>query len=212
MARPVFLDVDNTLLDNDAAKAALVKRVAAAVPEDIARRFWELYEIVRADEDYIDFPATVQRLGESHPTEAVRITRILDDLPYRDFVHSGVFELIDRLWRSWTPAILSDGDPVFQPRKIERSGLSAAVRGNVLVYAHKEQHLDEVSRRFPGPRPVFADDKAPILGHIERALPDAVTVHVRQGRYGALPVAAGDPAPDLEIDRIADLDQVIAGR
>src|SRR5207249_3419579 len=205
-------DLDNTLLDNDAAKAALVRRVAAAVPADVATRFWELYEAVRADEDYIDFPATVERLGESHPKEAARIARILEELPYRDFVQSGVFELIDRLWRSWTPVILSDGDPVFQPRKIERSGLGAAVRGNVLVFAHKEQHLDEATRRFGGPRPVFADDKAPILGHIERALPDAVTVHVRQGRYGTLPVAAGDPVPDLEIDRIADLDQVIAGR
>ena len=212
MARPVFLDVDNTLLDNDAAKAALVRRVAVAVPEDIARRFWELYEIVRADEDYIDFPATVQRLSESHPTEAARITRILDDLPYREFIYSGVFELIDRLWRSWTPAILSDGDPVFQPRKIQRSGLSAAVRGNVLVYAHKEQHLDEVSRRFPGPRPVFADDKAPILGHIERLRPDAVTVHVRQGSYGQAPVDPGDPAPDLEIGGIAELDGALAGQ
>jgi len=212
MARPVFLDVDNTLLDNDAAKAALVRAIAAAVPEAIAARFWELYEIVRADEDYIDFPATVRRLGEGHPAEAALIAGILDELPYRDFVEAGAFELIDRLWRSWTPVILSDGDPVFQPRKIERSGLGAAVRGNVLVYAHKEQHLEEATRRFPGARPVFVDDKAPILGHIERALPDAVTVHVRQGRYGALPVAVGEPAPDLQIDRIADLDRVIAGR
>jgi hypothetical protein len=212
VARPVFLDLDNTLIDNDAAKAALRERIAAAVPSDVATRFWQLYEIVRADEDYIDFPVTLQRLSESHPADAARISRILDDLPYRDFVQAGAFELIDRLWRSWTPAILSDGDPVFQPRKIERSGLAAAVRGNVLIFAHKERHLDEATRRFPGERPVFADDKAPILGHIERAIPDALTVHVRQGRYGTAPPDPGDPAPDLEIDRIADLDQVIAGR
>src|SRR5207247_10841526 len=120
--------------------------------------------------------------------------------------------LIERLWRSWTPVILSDGDPVFQPRKIERSDLAAAVRGNVLVYAHKERHLDDATRRFPGPRPIFADDRAPILGHIERVLPDALTVHVRQGRYGTLAPDLGDPAPDLEIDRIAELDRVIADR
>ena len=208
----MFLDVDNTLIDNDAAKAALGERIAAAVPADVAKRFWELYEVVRADEDYIDFPVTVQRLSETHADAAARISRILDDLPYRDFVEPGAFELIDRLWRSWTPAILSDGDPVFQPRKIERSGLAAAVRGNVLVHAHKEQHLGEATRRFPGARPVFADDKAPILGHIERVLPDALTVHVRQGKYGRLPVEPGDPLPDLQIDRIADLDRVIAGR
>ena len=212
MTRPVFLDLDNTLIDNDAAKAALRERIAAAVPPAVAARFWELYDIVRADEDYVDFPVTVRRLSGTDPDDGARISRILDDLPYRDFVHAGAFELIDRLWRSWTPVILSDGDPVFQPRKIERSGLAAAVRGNVLVYAHKEQHLAELALRFPGPDPVFADDKAAILGHIERALPDAITVHVRQGSYGRLPAEPGDPVPDLEIERIADLDWVIAGR
>ncbi|HLZ48658.1 MAG TPA: hypothetical protein VKR80_08425, partial [Candidatus Limnocylindria bacterium] len=113
MPRPVFLDLDNTLIDNDAAKAALGERIAAAVPAVVAQRFWQLYETVRADEDYIDLPVTVRRLSESQPADAARISRILDDLPYRDFVHAGAFELIDRLWRSWTPAILSDGDPVF---------------------------------------------------------------------------------------------------
>ena len=206
MARPVFLDADNTLLDNDAAKAALESRIVESVSVAVARRFWELYEVVRDAEDYVDFPATVARLAAEHPTDAARIERILDELPYRDFVYPGALEMIERLWRIATPVILSDGDPVFQPRKIERAGLAAAVRGNVLIYAHKEERLEEVTRRFPGPRPIFVDDKARILGHIERQLPDAVTVHVRQGSYAADPVDAGDPAPDIEIERIADLD------
>jgi FMN phosphatase YigB (HAD superfamily) len=210
MARPVFLDVDNTLLDNDAAKAALESRIAAAVPQEAARRFWELYELVRDARDYVDFPATIERLAAEHATDALRIERILDELPYREFVYPGALETIAQLWDTVTPVILSDGDPVFQPRKIERAGLAAAVRGNVLIYVHKDERLAEATRRFPGPRPVFVDDKARILGHIERQLPDAVTIHVRQGRYASEPVDEGDPPPDLEIASIADLSTAIA--
>jgi phosphoserine phosphatase len=210
MARAVFLDVDNTLLDNDAAKAMLEARIAAAVPADVADRFWQLYESVRDAEDYVDFPATVSRLAADDQPDASRIERILDELPYPDFVYPGALEAIERLWRiGMTPVILSDGDPVFQPRKIARAGLAAAVRGNVLIYVHKEQQLAELTRWFPGPRPVFVDDKARILGHVDRQLPDAVTIHVRQGRYAAEPVDPGDPPPDLEIARIADLDRAI---
>ena len=210
MARSVFLDVDNTLLDNDAAKAALETAIAGQVAAPAARRFWEQYELVRETADYVDFPATTARVATEYPADASRIARILEELPYREFVYPGVFEMIDRLWRVALPVILSDGDPVFQPRKIERAGLTAAVRGNVLIYIHKERQLAAITARFSGPRPVFADDKARILGHIERQLPDAVTVHVRQGRYADDPVDPGDPPPDVEIARIGELDAAIA--
>ena len=212
MARPVFLDVDNTLLDNDAAKAALGSRIADAVPPETAQRFWDLYERVRNAKDYVDFPATIARLALEHAAAAARIGEILDALPYRVFVYPGALQMIERLWRTWTPVILSDGDPVFQPRKIERAGLAAAVRGNVLIYVHKDDRLADVTARFPGPGPVFVDDKARILGHVERELPDAVTVHVGQGSHATEPVTAGDPAPDVEIARIADLPEAIEGR
>jgi hypothetical protein len=212
MARPVFLDVDNTLLDNDAAKAALESRIAAAVAPEVARRFWELYERIRDAKDYVDFPATVARLAIEHATDAARIGEILDALPYRVFVYPGAFEMIERLWHAWTPVILSDGDPVFQPRKVERAGLAAAVHGNVLIFVHKDDRLADVTERYPGPRPVFVDDKARILGHVERQMPDAVTVHVGQGSYASEPVDAGDPQPDLEIARIADLPDAIEDR
>ena len=212
MARPVFLDVDNTLLDNDAAKAALGSRIAMAVPANGAQQFWELYETVRADEGYIDFPSTVERLRESQPADATTIMRILDELPYREFIYPGALAMIERLWRAWTPVILSDGDPVFQPRKIERAGLAAAVRGNVLIYVHKDDRLADVTARFAGPRPVFVDDKARILGHIEREMPDAVTVHVAQGSHASEPLAPDDPPPQIEIAHIADLPDAIEGR
>jgi FMN phosphatase YigB (HAD superfamily) len=210
MARPVFLDVDNTLLDNDAAKAALESRIADAVAPEVATRFWDLYERVRDAKDFVDFPETIRQLAIEQPVAAARVSGILDALPFREFVYPGAFDTIGRLWRVATPVILSDGDPVFQPRKIERAGLAAAVRGNVLIYVHKEERLAEVTARFPGPRPVFVDDKARILGHVERQLPDAVTVHVAQGRYASEPVDAGDPPPDLEIVSIADLPEAIA--
>src|SRR5260221_11569189 len=212
MARPVFLDVDNTLLDNDAAKAALASRIARSVTADSARRFWELYEAVRAEEGFIDFPSTVERLRESQPTDAARIAAVLDELPYREFIYPGALAMIERLWRAWTPVILSDGDPVFQPRKIDRAGLAAAVRGNVLVYVHKERELVAATARFPGDRPAFVDDKARILGHIERQRPDAITVHVRQGSYSLEPMDRGDPAPDIAIRGIAELDTALQGR
>jgi FMN phosphatase YigB (HAD superfamily) len=210
MGPPVFLDVDNTLLDNDAAKAALEVDIASAIDAADARRFWELYEIVRADEEYVDFPETLERFRREAPAGAARVSSIIDALPYPEFVYPGALEMIARLWRAYTPAILSDGDSVFQPRKIERAGLAAAVRGNVFVFVHKEQHLEEVTSRFPG-RPVFVDDKRPILGRIERLLPEAVTVHVQQGSYGHRSVDPGDPPPDLELARIAELDGALAG-
>jgi len=212
MARPVFLDVDNTLLDNDAAKTALESRIADAVTPEVAHRFWELYERVREAKDYVDFPATIERLGLEHAAAAARIREILDALPYRVFVYPGALRMIERLWRAWTPVILSDGDPVFQPRKIERAGLAAAVRGNVLIYAHKDDRLADIIARFEGPRPVFVDDKARILGHIEREMPDAVTVHVAQGSHASEPLAPDDPPPQIEIAHIVDLPDAIEGR
>ena len=209
MGPPVFLDVDNTLLDNDAAKAALEARIASSVGAGDARRFWELYEIVRRDEEYVDFPTTIERLRREASSAADRIAQIIEALPFAEFIYPGALEMIDRLWTSFTPAILSDGDSVFQPMKIARAGLAGAVRGNVFVFVHKEQHLAEVTARLPG-RPVFVDDKRPILGRIERLLPAAVTVHVLQGSYGQRSVDSGDPAPDLEIERIADLDGALA--
>ena len=209
MGPPVFLDVDNTLLDNDGAKADLETRIASAVGADEAQRFWELYEIVRRDEQYVDFPATIGRLRRESATSAARIADIVDTLPFARYIYPGALEMIERLWQSYTPAILSDGDSVFQPMKIERAGLAAAVHGNVFVFVHKEQHLDEVTATFPG-RPIFVDDKRPILGRIERLLPDAVTVHVLQGSYGQRSVDSGDPPPDVEIARIADLDAALA--
>lgn len=209
MPRPLFLDVDNTLLDNDAAKAALAAGIRDAVGERDAERFWALYERIRRDADHVDLPATVLALAAEDPAGGARAGAVLAALPYAAFVYPGALELIARLWEQWVPVILSDGDAAFQPGKIARAGLTAAVRGNVLVFEHKEDHLREARGRFPGERPVFVDDRADLLGHIARALPDAVTVHVRQGVHAGRGPAPGEPGPAHTIRRIADLEGLL---
>jgi len=122
------------------------------------------------------------------------------------------FAEVERLKELGQVAILSDGDVVFQPRKVDRAGLAAAVDDNVLIYVHKDDRLADVTARFPGPGPVFVDDKARILGHVERELPDAVTVHVAQGSHANEPLAPDDSPPDIEIAHIVDLPDAIDGR
>ena len=202
----VFLiDVDNTLLDNDALKALCDRELRGVAGYDAARRFWAIYEEVRAAGGVIDYPATLVRFREERPDLAgPDLERVVMDPPFAQFVYPGAFAVIERMWRAGEPAILSDGDPEYQPRKIERSGLAEAVRGNVLVYAHKEEHVDAVLERFPADRYVQVDDKASLLATTKDRLgPRVTTVHVLQGHY------AGDPPegqpPDVVIGRIGDL-------
>jgi len=186
----VFLiDVDNTLLDNDALKALCDRELRGVAGYDAARRFWAIYEEVRAAGGVIDYPATLARFREERPDLAgPDLERVVMDPPFAQFVYPGAFAVIERMWRAGEPAILSDGDPEYQPRKIERSGLAEAVRGNVLVYPHKEEHVDAVVERFPADRYVQVDDKASLLATTKDRLGTRVTtVHVLQGYY------AGDP-------------------
>jgi hypothetical protein len=103
--------------------------------------------------------------------------------------------------------ILSDGDVVFQPRKIRRSGLWDAFHGDVLVYIHKEQELDDVERRYPAERYVLVDDKVRILAAVKEVWGDRVTtIFPRQGHYALdEELVAKSPAPDVAVERIGDL-------
>ena len=132
------------------------------------------------------------------------VDRAVLDIPFERYLYPRALDVIAFLWQHGEPAILSDGDRVYQPMKIARAGLLLAVRGNVLVYAHKEDHLAEVQRRFPAERYAHIDDKAALLAQTKASLGDRVTtIHVRQGRYAA-ENANGAP-PDVVIERIADL-------
>ena len=206
MTTVFLIDVDNTLLDNDRAKADVARAVRELVGPDRAARFWRMYEEVRDGCGVVDYPEVLRRFRRAFPDEArlAEVDRAVLDVPFERYLYPRALDVIDHLWRLGEPAILSDGDRVYQPMKIERAGLLLAVRGNVLVYEHKEDHLAEVQRRFPAERYVHIDDKAALLARTRASLGDRVTtVHVRQGHYGSED-ARGAP-PDVIVERIADL-------
>jgi FMN phosphatase YigB (HAD superfamily) len=205
--RLVFLlDVDNTLLDNDALKADIGRRVEGAVGARLAQRFWVLYEEVRQERDYVDYPETLARFIHEHGEAAKpeQLREIFESLPFAEFVYPGVMETLQHLGSLGTPVILSDGDQVFQPRKIRLSGLEAAVGGNVLIYVHKEHELVHVFARYPADHYVVVDDKPRILSRLEEDCPTTfTTIFVLQGHYAR--EGEYSPTPDITIHRIAEL-------
>jgi FMN phosphatase YigB (HAD superfamily) len=206
MASVFLLDVDNTLLDNDRAKADVARAIAELVGPDRAARFWSLYEDVRDERGVVDYPETLRRFRRAFRAESrnADVDRAVLDVPFERYLYPRALDVIARLWQRGEPAILSDGDRVYQPMKIERAGLLLAVRGNVLVYEHKEDHLGEVQRRFPADRYTHIDDKAALLARSKASLGDRVTtIHVRQGRYAS--DDADGPPPDIAVERIGDL-------
>jgi FMN phosphatase YigB (HAD superfamily) len=213
MTSVFLIDVDNTLLDNDRAKADVAARVRVLVGADRAERFWSLYEQVRNDCGVVDYPETLRRFRRAFPEERrlSDVDRAVFDVPFESYLYPRALDVVARLWEMGEPAILSDGDRVYQPMKIARSGLLLSVRGNVLVYEHKEDHLAEVQRRFPAERYVHIDDKAALLARTKESLGDRVTtVHVRQGRYAD--EAPSGPSPDIVVARIADVVTIAPAR
>jgi FMN phosphatase YigB (HAD superfamily) len=201
-----LLDVDNTLVDNDRAKKDIEQAIASLVAVDRALRFWSLYEEVRQEEGVVDFPEALRRFRRAFPDEprTAEVDRVVLDVPFERYLYPRALDVVARLWTFGEVAILSDGDRVFQPAKIARAGLLLAARGNVLVYEHKEDHLAEVERRFPARHYAHVDDKAALLARTKIGLgARATTLHVRQGHYAAEPPSG--PAPDIEVDHIADL-------
>ena len=210
MSGVVFLlDVDNTLLDNDAVIADLRRHLRETSGPDCEQRYWQIFEQLRDELGYADYLGALQRYRVERPRDpnTVRISLYLLHYPFADRVFPGALDVIRHLHQHGRPVILSDGDVVFQPRKVERSGLWNAVDGEVLVYIHKEQMLDDVELRYPSPRYVMVDDKIHILAAMKAQWGDRLTtVFVRQGHYAhdAALVAANPPA-DITIERIADL-------
>ena len=204
-----LLDVDNTLLDNDAVIADLRRHLVEAFGPECDRRYWDIFEQLRTELGYADYLGALQRYRMEHPreTHVLRISLYLLHYPFASRVYPNALDAIGSLRARGRTAILSDGDVVFQPRKIERSGLWAAVEGEVLVYIHKEQMLDDVERRYPARRYVVVDDKLRLLAAIKKVWGDRVTtVFVRQGHYASDAAAlAGYPAADVAVDAIGEL-------
>ena len=206
-----LLDVDDTLLDNDRFAAdlgdELERRFGAAERE----RYWAIYAQLREERGYADYLDTLQRFRsglDNHP-ELLAMSGFLLDYPFERRLFPGALDTVAHLRTLGRPVILSDGDVVFQPRKIHRAGLWQALLGDVLIYLHKQQMLDAMQQRYPAAHYVMVDDKPQILADMKRQLGARLTtVWVQQGHYAA--AAAGqriEPAPDLVIPHICALQQ-----
>ena len=199
-----LLDFDNTLSDNDLARARLTEATQLILGADGSREFWTTYEQVRDEMGFVDFLGTLARFDAAHPEFAAVLDRMVLDFPYADVLYPDSLNTLAALWRVGIPVVLSDGDRTYQPLKISRSGVDEAVRGNVLVFPHKERDLDDVARLFPADRYVAVDDKAAILARLKLHWGERVaTVHVLQGKYSDDPYDG--PAPDATIAAIVDL-------
>ncbi len=208
-----FLDVDNTLLDNDRIIADLRRHLEQEFGVASADRYWVIFEQLRAELGYVDYLGALQRYRDQieHSGDGdhrlLQMSRFLIDYPFAERLYPGALEVIGRLAGFGPTVILSDGDVVFQPRKVQRSGLWDAVQGRVLIYVHKEQMLDQVQRLYPARRHVMVDDKQRLLTAMKEAMGDRlVTVFPRQGHYALDPAnIARYPSADCTVDAIGDL-------
>lgn len=206
----VFLfDVDNTLLDNDRVTAELKSHLLARVGPQRQARYWALFEELRDELGYADYLGALQRYRVENPQDPnlLTVSHFLINYPFASRLFVNALNAVEHA-KQWGPAVvLSDGDVVFQPRKVESAGISEAVNGNVLIYVHKELELDDVARRFPAKHYVLIDDKLRILTAVKRAWgANVTTVFPRQGHYAVDPeVLAKYPRADITIDRIGDL-------
>jgi FMN phosphatase YigB (HAD superfamily) len=200
-----LLDFDNTLSDNDLARDRLTADTLRILGREWTAAFWEIYERVREEAGYVDFVASLERFHREHPEAPVEpLDRAILDFPYADVRYPETLEVIEGIEREARPVVLSDGDPVFQPLKIARSGVGEKVHGDVLVFEHKEEHLDVVARLFPADHYVAVDDKAAVLARMKGSWGARLsTVHVLQGKYAD--DAYEGPAPDGVIEELGDL-------
>jgi len=204
-----LLDVDNTLLDNDRFAADLGDRVESCFGAAQRARYWDIFAQRRTALGLADYLGSLQefRVGLDDDPQLLDMSQFLLEYPFTSRLFPHALEAIAHLRTLGSPIVLSDGDIVFQPRKIQRSGIWDAVEGRVMIYLHKEKVLDHMQRRFPAKHYVMVDDKANLLAAMKSVLgAQLTTVFVRQGHY-ALAAESNSvvPAPDLVIERIADL-------
>jgi FMN phosphatase YigB (HAD superfamily) len=208
--RVVFLfDVDNTLVDNDRVQAHLKEHLAETYGPATRDRYWDILEELREELGYVDYLGALERyrVEALHRPEVLRISSWLVDYPFADRLYPGGLDAVKHVQQWGSPVILSDGDAVFQPRKVERSGLWRAFDGRVLIYIHKEEELDDVARLYPADHYVIIDDKLRILSAVKKIWGERVTtVFPKQGHYALDPeILAECPPADIELAKIGDL-------
>jgi FMN phosphatase YigB (HAD superfamily) len=204
-----LLDVDNTLLDNDRFAADLSARLDQAFGASECARYWAIFARLREQLGLADYLGSLQafRTGlDDHP-DLLEMSEFVLEYPFAARLFPRALDAVAHLSTLGRPVVLSDGDIVFQPRKIQRSGIWDAVEGHVMIYLHKERVLDHMQQRYPAPHYVMVDDKPNLLAAMKSILKDKLTtVFVRQGHYALAPDAAAvTPAPDMTIERIGDL-------
>lgn len=212
-----LLDVDNTLLDGDRIVADLRDHLKQEFGDACAQRYWVIFDQLREELGYVDYLGALQRYrldveqGSAAEQRLLMMSSFLIDYPFADRLYARALEVIAHLGRHGPTVLLTDGDVVFQPRKLLRSGLFQAVDGRALVYVHKEQRLDAVQRHYPARHYVMVDDKLRILAAMKALWREQLTtIFVRQGHYALDPaVLAAQPPADFTIEHIgeiADLD------
>jgi FMN phosphatase YigB (HAD superfamily) len=209
-ANVVFLfDVDNTLLDNDSVQRHLKEHLSEAYGTSAGDRYWEILQGLWSELGYADYLGALERfrVEEMHRPDVLRISNWLVDYPFAERLYPGALDAVKHV-QQWGPAvILSDGDAVFQPRKVERSGLWRAVDDRVLIYIHKECELEYVERLYPADHYVLIDDKLRILAAVKKIWGERVTtVFPKQGHYAFdQKILTEYPPADIEIAKIRDL-------
>jgi hypothetical protein len=213
-----WIDVDNTLLDNDRIKEAQNEALLAGFGPEISRRYWDIYEEVRAERGVVDIPLALRYLRERTPLDELdeqtfqHIHSLFDNFPFQDFLFPHVLETLHYLNTIGTPVIVSDGDENYQAEKIFQSNIADAVNGRVLLFIHKQEHLAEIEKRYPADHWAIIDDKPQILMDIKKLKGDSITtVFVNQGKYAR----EGFPAsfvPDISVDQIGDVRNISAAQ
>jgi FMN phosphatase YigB (HAD superfamily) len=206
----VFLfDVDNTLLDNDRITADLKRHLEKEVGHERQQRYWDFFEQLRTELGYADYLGALQRYRIEYPRDPglLTVSHFMVNYPFATRLYPDSLDVIEHVKQWGKAVVLSDGDVVFQPRKISRSGINEAVDGNVLIYIHKEKELDDVEQRFPADHYVLIDDKLRILTAVKKIWGTKVTtVFPRQGHYAHdAQIVASLPPADMSVERIGDL-------
>ena len=206
----VFLvDVDDTLLDNDRVQADLKKHIEREFGPQCRDRFWAIHEELFKQLGYCDYLGAFQRFRIEHPYEPHLVTaaNFLVDYPFANRLYPGSLDVLERFRERGPTVIVTDGDMVFQPRKVQRSGIFETVEGHVLIYIHKEEAINDIEHRYPAEHYVLVDDKLRILTAFKQAWGKRVTtVFPRQGEFALNPVTlASYPPADITVERISDL-------
>jgi FMN phosphatase YigB (HAD superfamily) len=204
-----FFDVDNTLVDNDRIAEDLQRHLQKKVGDESAQRYWQIFEQLRTELGYADYLGALQRYRIEMPRDPklLEVSYFMVNYPFANRLFPESLDAVEHARRLGLPVILSDGDVVFQPRKVDRSGLYDSFEGHVLIYVHKELELDDVEKKYPAKHYVMVDDKIRILTAIKGHWGERVTsVFPRQGHY-ALDAAlvAQFPKPDITLARIGEL-------